>query len=384
MFNFLNVKKKEEKLEYNFWLTEEIEKCKLFGKDLTKFITPDTHPVHAQWIAKALINGVSEKNVEKIAKVKFKLDSDDTKFEYVGEEKIEKMYYEFLQKPELDDFLNNYKPDIIKKGEKEKDYWKGAIIGDMIGEKYEFVEHDDINVSYDGVFTDDSVLTIATMNAIKENPEKPDFRKWYLNAYKKFPEAGYGGTFIRWAVGKEIDNKKGYGSYANGSAMRVSPVGYYYENIEDVIKHAFESSIVTHSHVEGVKGAVVTAVICWMCKNGYSKDEIKEYTRKHYCYTEKQLELLENNKNIFDIDKGYDNKFTGNLSLFANYAVPYSVFCFLEGMNFDLCMAKVLARFCDADTICAITGAFAAGFYKKDFDLSQYKNLEELLKFERK
>ena len=378
MLNFLNIKKPKEEIQYNFWLTEEIEKCKLFGKDLTKFITPDTHPVHAQWISKALINGVSKQNVEKIAKVKFKLDESIEKFEYVGEEKIEKMYYEYLEKPELEDFLENYKPDIIKQGVKESNYWKGAVIGDIIGEKYEFVEHDETVINYKGHFTDDSVLTVATIKAIKENPDKPDFRKWYLKGYKDFPDAGYGGTFIRWAIGKDINNKIGYGSYANGSAMRVSPVGYYYENIEDVIKYAYQSSMVTHSHVEGVKGAVVTAVVCWMCKNNYSKDEIKEYVKKHYSYSEKQLEFLENSNNIFDIDKGYNNNFTGNLSLFANYAVPYATFCFIESNNFEDCMEKVLAKFCDADTVCAIAGSFAAGFYKKDFEFEKYENLKEL------
>ncbi len=383
MFNFLNIRKEEKNIEYNFWLTEEINKCKLFGKDLTKFITPDTHPIHAQWIAKALINGVSEKNVEKIAKVKFKLDDDDEKFEYIGEEKIEEMYYKFLEKPELDDFLKNYKPDVLKTGGASCDYWKGAVIGDCIGEKYEFVEHTDTDLTNKGFFTDDSVLTVATINAIKENPKNPDFRKWYLKGFKTFPDAGYGGSFIRWGLG-EIDNKTGYGSYANGSAMRVSPIGYFYENIEDVIEKAYYSAMTTHSHVEGVKGAVVSAVICWMCKSGYSKEEIKEYTEKHYCYTEAQLELLENNNNIFDIKKGWNNKFTGNLSLFANYAVPYAVFCFLESDSFDSCMETVLSRFCDADTICAIAGSFAAGFYKINFNLEEIENLKDLLNFERK
>ena len=345
---------KKKKKDYNYWLNEEIKRCQLFNKDLTLYITPDTHPLQAKWIAKALINEFSESQVTTIANIK-----------YTDERILDDLYCKLQNEPDLKYFLNNYKPDITKQGIEQTDGYLGAILGDMIGQPYEFTPHDKIENLYGRmIYTDDTVLTIATLDAIKENPKNPDFRKHYIEMYNNYKNAGYGSSFIRWCI-EGSDTKWGYGSYANGSAMRVSPIGYCYRYIEDVIKQAYQSAIVTHNHIDGVKGAVVTAVICWMCKNNYTKEEIKIYLEKHYKYTQAQRQELENGNILFDLNNIEENNFDKNYSLFCNYAVPYATWCFLESNDFDDCMQKVLSHFCDADTICAIAGGFAYGYYKE-------------------
>ena len=176
----------------------------------------------------------------------------------------------------------------------------GSILGDIAGSQYEFSrmrpkdldwEHCDIFTDKCR-FTDDTVTTIATAAAIKENKEKPDFAKWYRQLCLNHRNVGYGGMFRDW-----LDNpaKGPYGSFGNGSAMRVSPVADLYDNIEDVINHAKESALVTHNHPQGIKGAVVIAVCTFMAKEGKSKEERFEILSKIAKY---QLNILNNAEKI--------------------------------------------------------------------------------------
>jgi ADP-ribosylglycohydrolase len=242
--------------------------------------------------------------------------------------------------------------------------------GDIIGSKLEFTEHD-----YDDVdnlklvssalnFTDDTVLSYATRDAVIKNPKKPDFRINYLESYKKYPDAGYGYNFVSWATG-EIDNTKGYGSFADGSAMRVAYIGAYYDDVKDVIKHAINSSLVTHSHQDGIKGAVVIAVIIWMLKHGYSKEDIYDYAKKFYSFTENEKSYLAHSNKYFYIvtDLSEVSNNISKMSMYANYAVPFAIKCFLETNSYEECMREVLRHFCDTDTICAISGGLAYTFY---------------------
>ena len=202
-----------------------------------------------------------------------------------------------------------------------------------------------------------------------ENDKEPDFRKWYIKLYKEFPRAGYGSAFSRWAIGIDIDNNIGYGSYGDGSAMRVSFIGAYYKSIDDVIKYAYQSAIVSHNHIDAVKGAIITAVVIWMCKNKYSKNEIKEYVYKYYAYDENLLSNKTTGYTHFNLKNPENNIFKKQGNISCNFAVPYAIYCFLESTSYEDCMKKVLSNFCDADTICAISGGIAAVFYnvnKKD------------------
>ncbi len=150
----------------------------------------------------------------------------------------------------------------------------GAIAGDIIGSIFEFanIKSEDFELLGQRTrFTDDTVLTVATADAILHG-------KGYAEAYKewgrKYPDAGYGARFSHWLLS---DNIESYGSYGNGSAMRVSPVGFAYNTLEDVLKESTRSAEVTHNHVEGIKGAQCVASAIFLARTGADKKEIKKY-----------------------------------------------------------------------------------------------------------
>ena len=134
----------------------------------------------------------------------------------------------------------------LKKDMSAEKVMSGAIIGDIIGSHYEFEPHDYTYALTEelppkfSTYTDDTVLSIATMKAIVENRNNPDFRKHYVDAYNKYPNVGYGSSFVMWAMGEtidgeKIDNNKGYHSFANGCAMRISYIASSYDDIKDYI-----------------------------------------------------------------------------------------------------------------------------------------------------
>ena len=126
----------------------------------------------------------------------------------------------------------------------------GAIAGDMIGSPYEVhpIKHKKFVLQV-ASFTDDTVLTVAVARAILDGLDYADTIKGYANRY---PRAGYGGSFRRWMLSWE---NKPYGSFGNGSAMRVSPVGFAFEEVDEVLEQAKRSAEVSHNHCEGIKGA---------------------------------------------------------------------------------------------------------------------------------
>ena len=161
----------------------------------------------------------------------------------------------------------------------------GAILGDIIGSPFEFDRGDktkNFDLFSEGCgFTDDSVMTIAVGEALLavgpeaavkeiEDAVASNMQDWG----KRYPHAGYGGSFRHWL--KE-NNPKPYGSYGNGSAMRVSAAGWLYDSMERTREVARATANVTHNHPEGIKGAEATASAIYMARNGSSKEEIKEY-----------------------------------------------------------------------------------------------------------
>lgn len=357
MFNFF--KKKEEKKDYTFWIQEEIKNANEAGIKLEDYITVNTHPLHAKQIKLAIADELSPEQIRTIVNTK-----------YNNEEELIDLRNKFLVSPDFNYMKEYFKPEIIRENDTEVNFSSlyGTILGDIIGSIYEYVDHKEVTtlLRNSSTFTDDTVLSIATMLAIQEDDANPDFRKWYLKLYKEFPRAGYGSSFVRWAIGVDIDNSIGYGSYADGSAMRVSFIGAYYKSIDDVIKYAYKSAITTHNHVDGVKGAIVTAVVVWMCKNLYSREEIKDYVYKHYCYNDKFLELKSTGYTHFNLKDPEKNNFRKKGNISCSFAVPYALLCFLESTSYEDCMKKVLSNFCDADTICAISGGIASVFYNEN------------------
>lgn len=342
--------------DYNPWLEEEIEICKRNGYDIEKYINFNTHPLHAKQITKALFDELPESKILKLANVKFENDL-----------KLMEFYKKLEIDPEVEYFLNNFKPDIIKENVEidENKVLKGVILGDIIGSKYEFSEHEPLTqlIHRYAYFTDDTVMSIAVKEAVLENEKDPDFVKYYKMFYRKYPRAGYGGRFTAWCI--EEDNKA-YGSWANGSAMRVSFIGAHYKNIDDVIKVSYKSAAVTHNHFEGIKGAVITAVCVWMCKNKYSKEEIKKYLFKHYGYTEEQLENKTYGQMFYNLYEPKKNKFKSEGGISCMFTVPYAISCFIETNTPEECFFKILENFCDADTVCAVAGGLIGAFYELD------------------
>jgi len=222
----------------------------------------------------------------------------------------------------------------------------GAIAGDIIGSVYEFnnIKTTDFElITARSDFTDDSVLTIATADCILGGGNYSDYYRKY---YKKYPGRGYGGMFHVWGSSY---NAGPYNSFGNGSAMRVSPVGFAFETIEEVLKEAEASAAVTHNHPEGIKGAQAVAGCIYLSRKGSSKKEIKDYISGSFDYK------LDNT--IKNIRKNYEFDVT------CQGSVPQAIIAFLESDSFEDAVRKAVSLGGDSDTIACITGGIAEAFY---------------------
>ena len=233
----------------------------------------------------------------------------------------------------------------------------GAILGDIIGSPYEF---DRGNKSKDfplfskySTFTDDTVMTIAVCRAFLDvKPDASDdlILKSVEENLRKFgkmyPNAGYGGMFSRWLRNPDM---KAYNSYGNGSAMRVSSVAWLFDNIEDVRNAARLSALVTHNHIEGIKGAEATASAIFLARTGHSKAEIKEYIEREFAY--------KLNRTCDEIRPNYRHTET------CMETVPEAITAFLEGESFEDVIRTAVSLGGDCDTLTAIAGSIAEGFY---------------------
>ena len=233
----------------------------------------------------------------------------------------------------------------------------GAILGDIIGSPFEFDRGDktkNFDLFSEGCdFTDDSVMTIAVGEALLvvgleatvkkiEDAVASNMQDWG----KRYPHAGYGGSFRHWL--KE-NNPKPYGSYGNGSAMRVSAAGWLYDSIERTREVARATANVTHNHPEGIKGAEATASAIYMARNGSSKEEIKEYIEREFHYNL--------DRTLDEIRPGYHMDET------CQRTVPEAIIAFLESQDFEDAIRNAVSLGGDTDTLGAITGSIAEAFY---------------------
>ena len=226
----------------------------------------------------------------------------------------------------------------------------GAILGDIIGSPFEFDRGDktkEFDLFTKGCdFTDDSVMTIAVgpQATVKEIEEAvvTNMQDWG----KRYPYAGYGGRFRYWLRER---NPKPYGSYGNGSAMRVSAAGGLYDSLERTREVARATANVTHNHPEGIKGAEATASAIYMARNGSSKEEIKEYIEKEFHYNL--------DRTLDEIRPGYHMDET------CQRTVPEAIIAFLESKDFEDAVRNAVSLGGDTDTLGAITGSIAEAFY---------------------
>jgi len=223
----------------------------------------------------------------------------------------------------------------------------GAITGDIIGSVHEFnnkkPEFDFPLFVNESEFTDDTVLTVALADSILS---VVDYKNKLLEYFRLYPNCSYGTGFQMWARKRDA---KPYNSWGNGSAMRVSPVGWAYNDLETVLKKAKESAEVTHNHLEGIKGAQATASSIFLARTKHSKKEIKEFVEKNFSYN-LDLDLEELRKNY---------KFNES----CQDTVPQAIFTFLISDNFEDSIRKAIYIGGDSDTLACINGSIAEAFY---------------------
>lgn len=239
----------------------------------------------------------------------------------------------------------------------------GAIIGDIVGSVYEFnnTKRTDFPLfSDESNYTDDTVMSMAVAEALMDyfNDEWHRFPVdsclvKYANKYP-CPKGGYGGRFHKWLFDPLQLSSDGerhpYMSWGNGSAMRVSAVGWLSETFEQAEKLAESSAVVTHNHPEGIKGAQATAVAIFMARHGKSKDEIRTLIEKRYGYNL--------HRTCDEIRPAYrfDESCQGT--------VPEAIIAFLDSHDFESAIRLAVSLGGDSDTLACITGGIAEAFYK--------------------
>ena len=232
----------------------------------------------------------------------------------------------------------------------------GAILGDIIGSPYEFdlgnKTKDFPLFSSRSQYTDDSVMTVAVAEALMDTMgrDRETVRKALVDSMRKwgrrYPDAGYGGMFRSWL--KEKDPRP-YGSYGNGSAMRVSSAGWLFGTLAETREMARLSAGVTHDHPEGLKGAEAVASAIFMARTGKSKPEIREYIVREFGY--------DLSRSCDDIRPGYFHQES------CQKTVPEAVTAFLEGRDFEDVIRTAVSLGGDCDTLTCIAGGIAEAFH---------------------
>jgi ADP-ribosylglycohydrolase len=236
----------------------------------------------------------------------------------------------------------------------------GAIIGDIVGSYYEVLEIKNKNRSYEDRIkimdrnvplfneicscTDDSILTTAIADAILngESYEKK-LREYCLREINLgkdiYGRSRFGKGFVEWLKNDYMGE-----SFGNGSAMRISPVGYLFNSIDEIKSESLNATIPSHNHIESIKSSEAVAVSIYLLRRGMNKDSLKEYIEKNYFSLEYDLD---------DLRKNY--RFTSR----AIDSVPQAIFCFLNSNDFEDAIRLSISIGGDSDTIACITGALA-------------------------
>lgn len=232
----------------------------------------------------------------------------------------------------------------------------GAIFGDIVGSIYEFNNLRSKEFELFGercFFTDDSVMTAAVAHALMDMPyvnceNINEFKERLIDSMHsigiKYPNCGYGGRFYSWITKKE---REPYNSFGNGSAMRVSSVGWYARSLEETEMIAKATAEVSHNHPEGVKGAVATAGAVFLARTGATMEELKKYVSGYY-----------------NIDFTLDEiRPTYSFNETCQDTVPQALEAFFESMSFEDAIRNAISVGGDSDTLAAITGAVAEAYY---------------------
>ena len=222
----------------------------------------------------------------------------------------------------------------------------GAIAGEIVGSYYEFhkIKTKEFDLFHPkSKFTDDTVLSMAIAKSILNSEPYLDN---VVDFGLRYFEVGYGSSFKKWL---KSDEHLPYNSWGNGSAMRVSPIGFAFDTEEKVLQEARKSAEITHNHPEGIKGAEATALAIFMARKGASKEEIRERIAKDFGY---------------DLSRTVDEiRPTYKFEVSCQKSVPESIICFLDSTSFEDCIRNCVSLGGDADTMGAIAGAIAEAYY---------------------
>jgi ADP-ribosylglycohydrolase len=222
----------------------------------------------------------------------------------------------------------------------------GAIAGDIIGSVYEHhrIKTKDFPLFQNRCnFTDDTVLTVAIADAIL-------YGRSYVESVRRigrrYPNAGYGGSFRRWL---HSDDPQPYNSWGNGSAMRVSPIGFAYSSEEEVLRQARLTAEITHNHPEGIKGAEATALAVFLARTGHDKDKIRSRLQAQFGY--------DLNRTVNGIRPSY------SFDVSCQGTVPEAIIAFLDSESYEDAVRNAISLGGDSDTLACIAGGIAEAFY---------------------
>ncbi len=222
----------------------------------------------------------------------------------------------------------------------------GSIAGDIIGSVYEWNRIKTTNFplfQLNSVFTDDSVMTVATAVSILDNVP---YGQSYHDYGRKYPGRGYGDGFHRWILS---DSPQPYNSWGNGSAMRVSPVGFAFDSVEEVLEQAKQSAEVTHNHPEGIKGAQAAALAVFLARKEKDKEIIRKEISQRFGYDlDRTIDRIRPNY-CFDVS--------------CQGTVPEAIIAFLESENYEQAIRLAVSLGGDSDTLACITGGIAEAYY---------------------
>ena len=230
----------------------------------------------------------------------------------------------------------------------------GAVIGDIVGSRFEFHNHlskDFEFLTQDCRFTDDTVMTCAVAKGLMDSKEDfSDLSEKAIAAMQQigqqFPNCGYGARFINWMFS---DNPQPYNRCGNGSAMRISPVGFVARDVDEAKKLSAAVTYISHNHPEGMKGAEATAVAIVMAREGKSKDEIRRAMEEYY--------------DLSMTVEQYRDEWEGHGKEICQVSLPQALVCFLEGESFEDVIRNCISIGGDSDTIAAIAGGIADAYY---------------------
>ena len=229
----------------------------------------------------------------------------------------------------------------------------GAIIGDVVGSRFEFnnIKTKDFElITEESCFTDDTVLTIAVMDwcCHCDNLSDREAARFLQKWARKYPNAGYGGRFYFW---KDEEDPKPYNSCGNGSAMRISPVGWM-DEYSDMKMACDIITRVTHNHPEGMKGALVTSTMIYKALHGACKEELADYALAMY-------------PEIAELDYDTLRRTYKHEEEICQKTVPQAIYCFLISSSFEDCLRTTISIGGDCDTTAAISCAIAEAYYNE-------------------